>query len=250
MLSDLRIVRIVRSLLSLLSPLPLIARLFAGLRAALSLPASVSRHYLSLLLSAVLYVFVNVLRIQPAGYIRLGRVQELQKVIDHLNAQVELYRGVVRELKDDLSQTNSDRKMALKRLKTTKEEIKELNERLYAGNAVLGDGEGREGRDGREGREGREGGDSTTAHGESYARHLVSASFLAVVTAVVLFHGWGRGSVFEWKVVMSVGFPLAFHWVYVGGDGMGVVRRGVMLMGMWWLLGFLGGIYTARVVAA
>jgi len=92
--------------------------------------------------------------------------------------------------------------------------------------------------------------DSTTAHGESYARHLVSASFVAVVTAVVLFHGWGRGSVFEWKVVMSVGFPLAFHWVYVGGDGMGVVRRGMMLMGMWWLLGFLGGIFTARVVPA
>jgi hypothetical protein len=67
-----------------------VGRLWPPVKAAARLPASVTRHYLSLLLSAVLYFFVTMLRIQPHGYIKVGKVVELQKVIDHLYAQVEV----------------------------------------------------------------------------------------------------------------------------------------------------------------
>ena len=78
-----------------------LGRLWGPVTAAVRLPASVTRHYLSLLLSAVLYFFVTVLRVQPHGYIKVGKVVELQKVIDHLYAQVEV-RTQTRPLIDDL----------------------------------------------------------------------------------------------------------------------------------------------------
>lgn len=225
------------NLLVALSPIEVARRLLAVVRMTLSFPASVTRHYMSLLLSAVLYVFVNILRIQPAGYIRVGKVVELQKVIDHLHAQVELYRGVVRELKDDMSQKESDRKMALKRLKTTKEEIKVLNEKLYAGEEEAHDREG-----------------ASVIRESSQSQHLVGFSFLVVVSAVVLFQAYVVGSVFEWKVVMSVGFPLVWMYFQQGGGvengGRGGSKGSVLLCGMWWLVGFLSGAWVARLEAA
>ncbi len=220
-----------------------LGRLWGPVKAASGLPVSVTRHYLSLLLSAVLYFFVTVLRIQPHGYIKVGKVVELQKVIDHLYSQVELYRGVVRELKDDVEAKESDRRKAISRLKSKKEELRLLNEKLYeARDGELGGADEWEHR-------------SAPQRGQATRGYFISLSFLACVTAVLMFHAYvPGGSVLEWKVVMSAGFPIS--WLYLGslsgdrgsngsdggmGGAGGTLRTGILLASMWWLVGFLVG---------
>jgi len=146
---------------------------------------------------------------------------------------------VVRELKDDMQAKESDRRKAINRLKNTKEEIRLLNEKLY------------EARDGELG-----GSDGYVSPARQGTRgHFLSLSFLACVTAVLLYHAYVPGaSVLEWKVIMSVGFPIS--WLYLGslsgdrdsdgsdeGKGVagGTLRNGVVLASMWWLVGFLVG---------
>ena len=235
-----------------------LTRLVRTLKSTISLPASLARHYLSLLLSAVLYVFTSVLGIHPRGYIKASKVTELQRVIDHLYAQVDLYRTAMRELKDDIEAKESDRKIALKRLKSTKEEIRVLSEKLYEkedeGLAARSLGGGRRH-------------DVGVLSGAPSAG--MSVSFLLCVLCVVLFQNYSVSStVLEWKVVMSVGFPIL--WMYLtfvtkkkeGKDGEESAEGGVagqtgsstseglqsflLLCSTWWLIGFLSGGWVAR----
>jgi hypothetical protein len=133
----------------------------------------------------------------------------------------------------------SDRRKAINRLKSTKEEIRLLNEKLYEAR----DGE-LSGPDGHVSLQGQ----APRVH------HFLSLSFLACVTAVLMYHAYvPGGSVLEWKVIMSAGFPIS--WLYLGslsgdagsdgndgGSGAGgMLRTGVLLASMWWLMGFLVG---------
>lgn len=100
---------------------------------------------------------------------------------------------MVRELKDDMEAKESDRRKAIKRLQSKKEEIKLLNERLY------------EVRDDEQGGSSCRGGLVEGEHqGQTLRGYFVSLSFLICVLAVMVFHTYvPGGSVLEWKVVMS-----------------------------------------------
>jgi hypothetical protein len=225
---------------------------FRAIQRILSVPASLTRHYVSLLLSSVLYVFA-LFGIHPHGYTRDSKVEELQHVIQHLSSQADLYRTAMRELKDDLELTKSDRKSALKRLKSTKEEIQLLSEKLYV--SGLGDSCYGEKLGGIATEESGRLGNSGQIGSPMIPPIAMQFSCVFCITSLVLCSNYGISlSVLEWKVVMAVGFPVV--WLYLTSEsssrsrteqgGTGGMKTMLLLCGMWWLVGFLSGAWVSR----
>ena len=213
-----------------------VARVVLLVKGLCLLPIEWTQYYLSLFLSWMLYV-ASMVGVRPVGYMKASKVHELNKIIEHLYAQGDLYRKAIRELKEDLDAKDTDRRRALKKLKHTKEEIAVLSESLsmlrrqYEKDSteqehMVFDAKKKEVQEG----------------GHQQYRTVVHVSFGLLALMFWLFSRTDTG-VLEWKIVMSVFFPII--WMYLsqvvfGGyvHGMNSVHI-VLVSSMWGMIGFI-----------
>jgi hypothetical protein len=204
------------------------------------LPVEWTRYYLSLFLSWMLYI-ASVVGVRPVGYMKASKVHELNRIIEHLYAQGDLYRKAIRELKEDLDAKDTDRRRALKKLKHTKEEIAVLSESLsmlrrqYEKDSteheqLVFDAKKKEAKEG---------------GGHDQYRTVVHVSFGLLALVFWLFSRTDTG-VLEWKIVMSVFFPIIwmyFSQVVFGGYGHGMRSVHIVLLSsMWGMIGFIAAL--------
>lgn len=167
------------------------------------MPGSLLRYYLSLFLSWLLY-FTGLIGIYPKGYIKASKLVEMNKIIDHLHAQGDLYRKAIRELKEDIEAKDTDRKKALKKLKHTKEEINLLSENLsllrkqYEKDNAASEKNEYDG--------------LPYNNFERFVQSTIHASVLLTVFMMLSFSRSDFDGVLEWKIVMSIFFPIV--WMY------------------------------------
>ena len=190
----------------------------------------------------------------PKGYLPADKLKELTSIVNHMHTREDLYRRAIRELQEELDAKDSDRKKALRKLKSTKTEIEVLNERLTAlqaayqatvtttaGHAdsddVYGAGDHQNTNQGFEYK------NSTSSSIGSIGVHL---TVLSAAAAVWWFSQLDHAAL-HWKLVFSMFFPLL--WAYVSwmaakesSSGSGRSRRKevplLMLCAAWFLVGF------------
>jgi hypothetical protein len=167
------------------------------------MPTDVLRYYLSICLAWLLY-FTSIMGIYPKGYIKASKLKEMNKIIEHLHAQGDLYRKAIRELKEDIETKDTDRKKALKKLKHTKEEINVLSENL----SVLR----RQYENDNTAFEKNEFDKGANGQFERVVLMTIHGSFLLTIFMMLSFSRSDCDQVLEWKIVMSIFFPIV--WMY------------------------------------
>lgn len=202
------------------------------------MPAGLLRYYLSLFLSWLLY-FTSFMGIYPKGYIKASKISEMNKIIDHLHAQGDLYRKAIRELKEDIEAKDTDRKKALKKLKHTKEEINILSENLNVLRNQYEKDNIHEAFDKDE-----NGAGVTYGHFERVMLTTIHGSFILTVLMILSFSRSEFDGILEWKIVMSVFFPIV--WMYISyvvfhrrKRVSGTLWYMLLLCSMWGLIGFM-----------
>jgi len=171
--------------------------------------------------------------IYPKGYIKASKLTEMNKIIEHLHAQGDLYRKAIRELKEDIETKDTDRKKALKKLKHTKEEINVLSENLtllrkqYEKDNVESEKDEYDG----------------VAHGHFQRVMLttIHGSFLLTIFVMLSFSRSDYDRVLEWKIVMSIFFPIV--WMYSSYVMFQQKRQSLwhilLLCSIWGVIGFM-----------
>jgi hypothetical protein len=136
-----------------------------------------------------------------------------------MHSREDLYRRAIRELQEELDTKDSDRKKALKKLRSTKNEIEVLTERLTelqaAYHATITGGrhqEEEEEYNGAGGHYRRHSSLSTGSKSVSIARVGVHVTILSAAFAVWWFSQTDHAAL-HWKLVFSMFFPLL--WAYV-----------------------------------
>lgn len=196
------------------------------------MPTDILRYYLSLFLAWLLY-FTNVVGIYPKGYIKASKITEMNKIIEHLHAQGDLYRKAIRELKEDIETKDTDRKKALKKLKHTKDEINVLSENLNVlRNQYEKDNAASEKED-----------FERLANGNFERAMLMTihGSFLITIFMTLSFSRSDCDQVLEWKIVMSIFFPIV--WMYSSYVIFQSKRQSLwhilLLCSIWGVIGFM-----------
>ena len=178
--------------------------------AVVTLPYSWMQYYASVWLSWLIH-FLSMGGVQPRGYIPASKLTELNSMLDHLHAREDLYRKAIRELQEEIHAKDSDRKRAMRKLKTTKEEIAHLTESLSFLRREYEHGVGTPQIAGKDAEES----DSIlqTRHvpshhmGGGYIHVSTHISFMLLLVLVWMFSKLQCGAL-QWKIVLSVFFPV------------------------------------------
>lgn len=196
------------------------------------MPTTIVRSYLSLFLDWLLYC-TSLMGIYPKGYINASKLTEMNKIIEHLHAQGDLYRKAIRELKEDIETKDTDRKKALKKLKHTKEEINVLSENLtllrkqYEKDNVESEKYECEG--------------LSHGHFQRVMLTTIHGSFLLTIFVMLSFSRSDYDRVLEWKIVMSIFFPIL--WMYSSYVMFQQKRQSLwhilLLCSIWGVIGFM-----------
>lgn len=220
------------------APRSLVALTSSALGVALgaaSLPWRLALGWLAWASGLMLRVLSSLGAPPPAGFLPAVRaaqqLRELNSIVDHMHSREDLYRRAIRELQEDLDAKDSDRRKALRKLRTTRDEINALGERLAEAQAAYGASAAAVGDDG---------GGSGALPGRGLGVH---ATVVAATAAVWAFSQSDHAAL-HWKLVFTMFFPLL--WVYVswlaaaaGGGGGGSARPPLLLLGgAWFLVGF------------
>ena len=161
-----------------------------------TLPLTWAKRYVSLLLAWVIRL-VGVVGIQPMGFIPAEKLSELNSIVRRLHTREDLYRKAIREMQEDLDAKDSDRKKALKKLKSTKEEIALLSENLAAVRGEYEKGNANEHMDA----------DGRQRAVDGMGQGLIHASLLLLLGMLWLSSKQESGAL-QWKIVLSIIFPV------------------------------------------
>lgn len=204
------------------------------------MPGELLRYYMSLFLSWLLYC-TSILGIHPKGYIKASKIAEMNRIIEHLHAQGDLYRKAIRELKEDIEAKDTDRKKAMRKLKHTKEEINMLSENLSllrkqyeTDNVTMSEKNGR-------------GVEDVVGSSRRFEKLMVTTihiSFLVTSAMMLSFSRSNHDGVLEWKIIMSIFFPIV--WMYTSyvlfrtrSGASGTMWYLLLLCSMWGIVGFM-----------
>jgi hypothetical protein len=195
----------------------------------------------------------------PRGYLPADKLKELTSIVNHMHTREDLYRRAIRELQEELDTKDSDRKKALKKLRSTKNEIEVLTERLtdlqaaYQASITDNINGGHHDQDADDDYQ------HTGAFSTSSPRiHSVGvhATMISAAGAVWFFSQTDHAAL-HWKLVFSMFFPLL--WAYVSWTATGEkyssrnnkhrIRREpplLMLCASWFLIGFAVALSLGR----
>lgn len=153
----------------------------------------------------------------PRGYLPADKLKELNSIVNHMHTREDLYRRAIRELQEELDTKDSDRKKALKKLRSTKNEIELLTERLTelqaAYHASITGGRHHDTEEDYTGAGGHYIRPSLDSKGSRRLGSVgVHATVLSAVGAVWWFSQTDHAAL-HWKLVFSMFFPLL--WAYV-----------------------------------
>ena len=174
----------------------------------------------------------------PEGLISADKLTELTSILNHMHSREDLYRRAIRELQDELDAKDSDRKKALRKLKSTKDEINQLTGKLTHLQAAYESNEANVAASLHSGR-------TPTPATRSAPTAAVAAGIsvhatVAAAAASVWWFSQTDHAALQWKLVFAMFFPLL--WVYVSwmaGDRRRRAGPPLLLLTMtWFLIGF------------
>lgn len=174
-----------------------VSALFATLENVISFPWHSLLRWMSWIAAWVLHVLTS-LGAAPQGFIPASKLKELDSIVNHMHSREDLYRRAIRELQDELESKDSDRRKAIRKLKSNKEEIAQLTDQLMELQRAYNEGMSQDGVQ------------RLDSSGISTARQssvVVHATF-AVVAASLWWFSQGNHAALHWKLVFSLFFPV------------------------------------------
>lgn len=175
-----------------------VSALFTTLETVIAFPWQLTLRWISWIAAWILHALTS-LGATPKGFIAASKLKELDSIVNHMHSREDLYRRAIRELQDELESKDSDRRKAIRKLKSNKEEIAQLTDQLMELQRAYNEGMAQHGADSRL--------EPSSFSDARQSSVLVHATF-AVVAAALWWFSQGNHAALHWKLVFTLFFPV------------------------------------------